>query len=710
MVDVSRRHFLKAAATASGGMMLGFHFPAFSSAAPHVAAVDNNEELNAWLLIDPDNTITVRVAKAEMGQGVFTALPMILADELEVDWNNIQVEYADPARLDYGDMATHSSQSVRGSREVLQYAGAAARMKLIKAAAEEWLVPASEVIADYGKIVHRKTRRSFEYGELAAKASQISVANVKIKSARDFTMIGLPNAKVDTPSKVDGSAVFGMDIRLDGMVYAAVKHCPVLGGKLRGYRFNAVRSMPGVIAAVRLETGVAIVADSFWQATQAVEKLPVQWDIGLEEKSYSEKMRKEFAASLPQQGTILREDAGTKTALETSENIIESDYVVPYLAHGCMEPLNCTAHVQGDEIEIWAGVQDPHSVIADVSSAMGVEKNAIKLNNCYLGGGFGRRRHSDYVLEAVTISAEMQMPVQMIWSRQDDMRSGQYRPMAALRFKVGLDLDNNVVAYTNHSVTHSIHLDHGVELEGGVDNNSLKGLIDMPYQFNPQEISHTVKNTHVPSGWWRSGSHSQNAFALECFIDELAAATKMNPFAFRRKYLTQSPRWVEVLNELEQKSNWKRNPGNGISRGVAIHECYGTIVAQVAEVSVTNGAAKVHKIVSVVDCGNIINPRIAKQQVESSVLWGLSATLYGKVTIERGVVLEDNFDTYRVMEMSDTPLMETHFYLSEEEQWGGLGETAVPPIAPAVVNALFKITRRRIRSLPVSDFYLQRGR
>jgi isoquinoline 1-oxidoreductase beta subunit len=300
--------------------------------------------------------------------------------------------------------------------------------------------------------------------------------------------------------------------------------------------------------------------------------------------------------------------------------------------------------------------------------------------------------------------------VQMIWNREDDMRSGMYRPMAALRFKVGLDLDNNIVAYTNHSVTHSILQDMDGEVPDGVDNSSLSGLDDLPYNFAPREIAATIKNTHVPTWWWRSAGHSQNAFGLECYIDELASATKMDPFDFRRKYLAHRPEMINVLNKLEELSNWNSRAPGGVARGLAIHESFGTIVGQVAEVSVTqSGGAKVHKIVSVVDCGNLVNPKIAKSQIESGVVFGLSAALFGKITIEQGKVLEDNFDTYRVMEMSDTPEMETHFVPASGDKWGGLGEPSVPPVAPAVVNALFKITRRRIRSLPVSDYYLSRS-
>lgn len=714
-MTVSRRFFIQSIATATGGMLLGFHLPLLASARPFQTSESDAAELNAWILIGTDNVITIRVAKSEMGQGVMTALPMIVADELEVDWSLVKVEYADVQEhfqrgKIYQSMKSSGSNGIVRSRPYLQQAGAEAREKLIKAAAETWLVNSDECYADFGKVYHRPSRRSLAYGELAAKAANISVASVEIKKPRDFTMIGLSTPRVDTPAKVDGSAIFGMDVRVDGMVYAAVKHCPVLGGKLRGYRFNAVRSMPGVIAAVRLDNGVAIVADTFWHATQAVEKLPVQWDIGDENKTYSEKFRNEYLAALATPGKVVEAGKGTEAALETAEAILESDYLVPYLAHACMEPMNCTAHVTKDKVEIWAGVQDPEGVVEVAANFTGKPAESIQMHNCYLGGGFGRRSSTDYIKEALTIATDVGLPVQMIWSREDDMRSGQYRPMAALRFKSGVDMDKNVVAFTNHAVSHSIIQDRDGDVPGGIDNSSLMGLIDMPYDFSPRELTATIKNTHVPTWWWRSVSHSQNIFARECFIDELATATKMDPFSFRRKYLAHRPDMLDVLDKLEQVSGWKRRNG-GLAKGLAIHESAGTIIAQVAEVSVTDkGTAKVHRIVTVVDCGNLINPNIAKSQIESGVVFGLSAAMYGKITIEQGKVLETNFDTYRVMEMADTPVMETHFHLSSDEKWGGLGEQGVPGVAPAVVNALFNITRRRIRSLPISDYYLSRGR
>ncbi|MGK0337563.1 MAG: isoquinoline 1-oxidoreductase beta subunit [Candidatus Azotimanducaceae bacterium] len=721
-MTVTRRFLIKSMATATGGMLLGFRLPLLASATPYQTAGASASELNAWILIDSDSTITLRVAQSEMGQGIMTALPMILADELEVDWSLVKVEYADVSEnLQRGGV--YQSMTTAGSRAVdtgidgtigrsmplLQQAGAEARMKLIKAAAETWSVDGDECYADFGKVYHRPTRRSLPYGELTAIAAEVSVANVKIKESRDFSLIGFSASRVDTPAKVDGSAIFGMDVRLEGMVYAAVKHCPILGGKLRGFRFNAVRNMPGVIAAVRLDTGVAIVADTFWHATQAVDKLAVQWDVGDENKAYTEKFRNEFYAALAEPGTIVRSDKDTEAALETAETILVSDYFVPYLAHACMEPMNCTVHVTDDQVDIWAGVQDPQSVVEVAAEFSGKPKAAIRVHNCYLGGGFGRRSNNDFVLEALTIAAEVRLPVQMIWSREEDMRSGQYRPMAAVRFKAGIDLDKNIVAYSNHSVAHSIRQDQDGTVVGAIDDISLKGLADLPYNLSPREISATIKNTHVPAWWWRSSSYSQNTFALECFIDEMAAATKMDPIGFRRKYLADRPDMIEVLNELERLSGWKSRSSKGFARGMAIHESAGSIVAQVAEVSVnSSGQAKVHRIVSVVDCGNLVNPQIAKSQIESGVVFGLSAVLFGKITIEQGKVLEDNFDTYRVMEMADTPVMETHFLSTMSDRWGGLGEPGVPAVAPAVVNALFKITGRRIRSLPVSDYYLSR--
>ncbi|MEO2177846.1 MAG: molybdopterin cofactor-binding domain-containing protein [bacterium] len=697
--------------TVAGGMMISFHVPA--KARPFKPYASKGAELNAWLIIESDNTITIRVAQAEMGQGVFTSLPMIIADELEADWRTVRVEYADANRSlaegrVYKRMLTGSSAAVRSSMPYLQQAGAQAREKMIKAAAEKWQVEPGECYADYGSIYHKPSRQKVTYGEIAGAAALVSVANVKIKTSESFSLIGVDTPRVDTPAKVNGSAVFGMDIRIEGMVYAAVVHCPVLGGTVRSFRYNAIRNMPGVLQAVRMKSGIAVVAKSFWQAKTAAEKLVVQWDIGPEGKTYSETFRREYSAALNEAGTIVEEEGEVVAEMEAADKRIESDYLVPYLAHACMEPLNCTVSVKPDRVDVWAGLQDPESALKAAAEESGVAAENVYVHNCFLGGGFGRRANDDFVREAVQIAREVDSPVQMIWSREDDIRQGQYRPMASMRFKAGFDLNRNVVAYTNHSVAHSILKDIGAPLENGIDKASLEGLANIPYALGPKKITHTIRNTHMSSWWWRSVGNSQNVFARECFVDEMAAKANMDPYAFRKKYLSHRPDLIAVLQEVADKSQWGRGVPGGHAQGIAIHQSFGTTVAQVAEVSVTDdGKVKVHRVVSVVDCGNLVNPLTAEMQIESAIIFGLSAALFGKITIEKGRVLEDNFDTYRVLSLSETPVIETHWLLSGGENWGGLGEPGLPCVAPAVINAIYGITRRRIRSLPVSDYFLQ---
>jgi len=701
----------------AGGLMLGFHLPAIYGNRPYEAYPGTTSEINAWLIIEADDRIIIRVAQSEMGQGVLTSLPMIVAEELEADWRNVQTEYADSNRSlrqdrVYQQMATYGSNAVRGSREYLQFAGAEARERLIKAAAEKWLVSPDQCYADYGRIYQKGTNRSINYGAIAAAAAVVTVANVKIKSPEDFNLLGLPTPRLDVPAKVDGSAVFGIDVRIPGMVYAAVVHCPVLGGQVRSLKYNAVRNRTGVQRAVRMNSAVAIVADHYWQAKTAVEALPVQWIPGDAAKAYSETFKNEFVKELVQGGNVLLDTGDVIESMDRAEKSIESDYVVPYLAHACMEPLNCTVHIQADRVDLWAGLQDPESALQLASRVTGIAPENVYIHNCFLGGGFGRRSNLDFVEEAVIIAKEVGKPVQMIWSREEDMRAGQYRPMAAMRFKAGFDLDNNLIAYTNHSVTHSLAADRDASWDSNnVDPSSVEGLLDMPYQVAHKKISHTSKNTHLTSWWWRSVGHSQNAYAMECFVDEMAVAAKMDPIAFRRKHLRGEDRLLEVLDVLERESGWrKKRLPYGTAQGVAIHECNGTICGQVAEVSISDtGKLKIERIVAVVDCGNLINPLTAEMQVESAIVYGLTAALYGKLTVENGIVLEDNFDTYRMLTMDEMPVIETHFALAGGDEWGGMGEPATPPVAPAVCNALYQITKRRIRSLPIKDYFLQRA-
>lgn len=711
MPELTRRGFIKSSLSAAGGLLISFHVPWVARASTPPA------EINAWLSIDPDGTITIRVAKAEMGQGVLSSLPMIVAEELEADWRTVRAEYADANRQVredrvYGRMLTAGSSSVRQSMPYLRQAGAEARERLIKAAAERWAVSPAECYADYGSVRHRPTNRALTFGEVAADAAQLSVANVRTKDPRDFDLLGLPTPRLDVPSKVDGSALFSIDVRVPNMVYAAVVHCPVLGGKLRGFRFNAVRNRKGVRQAVRLETGVAIVADTWWQAKTAAEAMPVDWDIPRElEDFYSDTAQRAFIGALDQPGSVVVTEGDAERMMDEAEESIESDYSVPYLSHACMEPLNCTAHVQDDRVDVWVGVQDAESALRAAADVAGIAPEKVHLHNCLLGGGFGRRSHDDFIREAVEIAKAVRLPVQMIWSREEDSRAGRYRPMSAIRFKAGFDLSGSVIAYTNHSVTHSIlaQLDPK-QVADGVDRTSVEGLADMPYRVPNKLVTHTIRNTHLTTWFWRSVGHSQNAFAMECFVDEMATATNTDPIAFRKRYLADRPDMVRVLDELAEVANWGKSMPGGTAQGVAIHECYGTICAEVAEVTVTgNGQAQVDRIVTVVDCGNLVNPMTAKEQIEGGVVFGLNAALFGKLTFENGELLETNFDRYRMIKQRDMPVLETHFALSRGDHWGGIGEPSTPPVAAAVCNAIYRITRRRIRSLPIADYYLQRA-
>lgn len=717
MANISRRQFIKSAAvTAAGGMLLSFHIPAFATEKPFDPWRDSGAEVNAWLAINADDTITIRVAQSEMGEGVFTAMPMIVAEELNADWHKVRAEYASANRSlrqhhVYRRMSTGGSSAVRISRPYLQQAGAEAREKLIAAAAKKWDVPRAECYADYGRVYHRPTKRSINYGAIAAAAAGMTVAHVAIKKPQDFGLLGLPKRRLDVPYKVDGSAEFGIDVRVPGMVYASVKHCPVLGGKVRSFRYNAIRNMPGVQQAVRLDNGIAVIADTWWHAESAARKLPVFWDIGASGEATSNSLENGFSNALNRPGKVVVDKGQAEKMMVQADKTIESDYNLPYLSHACMEPLNCTAHVQKDRVDVWAGVQSPETLLGVVARETGIAAENVYVHNCFLGGGFGRRSNPDYVREAVAIARTVGKPVQMIWSREEDSRQGHYRPMAAIRFKAGFSVEKDWISYTNHAVTASIldQFDPKVK-ETGIDPSSMEGLADMPYSVANKRISTSIHDTYLTTWFWRSVGHSQNAFAMECFVDEMAEAVGMDPLRFRRTHLQHRQDMLTVLDLLEQKANWGRPMPAGSAQGLAIHESFGTIVGQVAEVDVTaHGSARVNKIVSVVDCGNLVNPLTAKEQVESAIIFALTAALYGKLTVEDGRIQETNFDTYRMVTMKQTPVMETHFVAPRGDKWGGMGEPGVPCVAPAICNALYRITQRRLRSLPIKDYFLKRA-
>jgi isoquinoline 1-oxidoreductase subunit beta len=720
--EISRRQFLISTAAVGGALVLGFRIPSSAAQAANVAPkpwtppVEGGQEVNAWLIIGSDDTVLIRVAQSEMGQGVFTSMPLIVAEELGCDWTKVRAEYASANRSlrenrVYQRMATGGSRAVRASREYLQQAGASARARLIAAAAQQWGVPASECKAENGTVVHAASGRKVNYGAVAAAAAGVKLdAEPAIKKPEQYTLLGKPQQRLDVPLKVNGTATFGIDVRLPDMLYASVMTCPVFGGKLKGYNFDAIKGMPGVKAAVEIPNGIAVVADSFWRAKTALEVMPIEWDLGAHANTSSAEFQKMFRAALDKEGVVANEKGDALAALKSAAKVVEADYEAPYLAHATMEPMNCTAQVTPERVDLWLGTQNPEGALTATAELLGVSPDNVYVHTCFLGGGFGRRFYNDDVKQAVTIAKAMAgKPVKMIWTREEDMRHDFYRPMAAIRFRAGLDANGVPVAYFNRSVTHSIlSWVRPDAVKNGIDSSSVEGLANTPYAFGQHRIEHLIQNTHVPVGFWRSVGGSQNAFAIESFMDELAHAAGKDPVELRRMLLKDRADWLLVLDTMAQKANWGKQLPQGSAQGVAIFESYGSVMGQIAEVSVSKkGEVRVEHVVCAVDCGHVVNPRTIEEQMESGVTYGLTALLYGQISIEKGRVAEGNFDTYQMLRLNAMPEVETHLALSGGDKWGGIGEPSVPTIIPAVCNAIFKITGKRIRSLPLSSHDLR---
>jgi isoquinoline 1-oxidoreductase subunit beta len=716
---INRRQFLLTTSVVGGALVLGFVLPSRQAAAatiaeqPWTSPTEGGTEVNAWLVIGRDDTVTIRVAQSEMGEGVFTSMPMLVAEELECDWTKVRAEYASANRSlrenrVYQRMATGGSGAVRRSREYLQQAGASARARLIAAAAQQWGVPASECKAEKGTIIHAASGRTINYGAVAAAAANVKLeAEPAIKTPDQFRLLGQSLHRLDVPLKVNGTATYGIDVRLPDMLYAAVLTCPVFGGSLTRYDFDAIKYLPGVRTAVEIPQGIAVVADSFWRAKTALEVMPLEWDFGAHANASSEAFWKTFREALDHQsGAVAKEEGDALAAIKAAGKVVEADYAAPYLAHATMEPMNCTAQVTPQRVDVWVSTQNPEAALAAAAETAGMAPENTYVHTCFLGGGFGRRFYNDDVRQAVTVAKALGgRPVQLIWTREEDMRHDFYRPMAAIRFRAALDANGVPIAWFNRSVTHSIL--SGIrpdDVKGGIDRTSVEGLSNMPYAFAQYRIEHLIQNTHVPVAFWRSVGASQNAFAVECFLDEVAHAGGKDPVELRRLLLKDHPDWLHVLNTAAQKANWGKAMPAGTAQGIAIAESFGSIVAEVAEVAVSRrGEVRVERVVCALDCGHVVNPLTVAEQIESSVVYGLTAALYGQITIKNGRVVEGNFDDYQMLRLDAMPEVETHLALTGGTKWGGIGEPGVPPIAPAVCNAIFKITGKRIRSLPLSN-------
>jgi isoquinoline 1-oxidoreductase subunit beta len=714
---LSRRAFVAASLSAAGGLMVAvaLRVPVEAtplgpeSWGPEQLATPN--EVNAFVVIEPDGAILLRVAKAEMGQGVLTSLAMIVAEELECDFAKVKVEYASATRnfLDggvYGQMQTGGSSSVRRSRVALQQAGASARARLIAAAAALWRVAPGACAARAGSVFHDASGRSAPYSDLARAAATISLREEPaIKTPEQFKLIGQSQPRLDTPVKVTGAAKFGIDTRLPGMVYAAVVNCPVFGGKVKSHDAAAITGKRGFLAIVPVENGLAIVADRFWRAKEMAAVLPIVWDEGPAAETDSEKFRADYRAALdgPLVNAMKRGDAAG--ALAGSAKIVEALYEVPHLAHAPMEPLNATVDWRADRIDAWIGTQSPDAALQLAAEAGGVDPGNVFIHNCYLGGGFGRRAVNDELRQAVQISKAIGKPVKLIWTREQDIQHDRYRPQAALRLKAGLDADGMPKAFDFRTAVGSITRSLGWgSASSGVEPSAVEGLANVPYRSDALNVDCLLKNTHVPVMFWRSVGSSQNAFAVESFVDECAHAAGKDPLDYRRALLAGRADFLAVLEKLADKGEWGRPLPERTARGIAIHESFGTIVGEIVQVAVSkSGEVKVERVTACVDCGHVVNPLNVRMQIESAVLYGLTAALFGEITIRKGAVEQSNFDDYEIARMADAPTIETHFALSGGGKWGGVGEPGTPPIAPAVANAIFAITGKRIRSLPLKN-------
>jgi isoquinoline 1-oxidoreductase subunit beta len=722
---LTRRHFIITAATAAGGFAIGISAASRPARAATVVAQPWNDDhaydahdIDAWIAIDPDDSILIRYQRSEMGQGGMTALPMIITEELQCDWSKVRIEYASPNRnirenKVYGDMFSHGSLSVRASQKRMQQVGASARERLITSAANRWNVPASECTAASSVVTHRPSGRMLRFGELAADAAKVMLAKEPaIKTPDQFTFIGKPMPRIDVIHKIDGSAKFGIDAQVPGMVFAAINACPVPGGKLKSVDESALAGAPGVLQVVRLDNAVAVVATgSFWRAKQALARLQPEWDVGEAGNVDSAQLSKAFHAALNEPMLSARNDGNVEQAMSGAAKTFEAVYETPYLSHSPMEPMNATVHLQSDRLDVWVGTQDAEEALHAAAGFSGLKPEQVYLHNAFLGGGFGRRDANDEVAQAVAIAKAVQRPVKLVWTREEDTRQDKFRPHAVVAFKAAVGSDGMPTAWSMRVVTSSILASVGRPLPGNrVEPMAVAGLAGNGYNVPNTRVEAVIKNTHMPVGFWRAPGRNQHVFAIESFLDEIASAGGLDPYQVRRKLLEGKPDWLKVLDTAAEKGGWGTPLSKGRGRGIAICEDTNSLCAQVAEVTVRpNGDVKVDRVTVALDTRYVVNPQTIAEQAEGGVIFGLSAALYGKITAKDGVPVQGNFDTYRMVRLAEAPRIDVHLVPSGGKVWGGAGEPATPPIAAAVANAIFAATGKRIRTLPIIDHDLSFG-
>jgi isoquinoline 1-oxidoreductase subunit beta len=711
VLKATRREFLKASAATTGGLVIGFNLTLGSKLAQAQApAAPNLNQPNAFLRIARDGTVAVQIKHLEFGQGVMTSLPMLVAEELECDWTKVRPELAPAAPIyvhtAFGMQITGGSSSVSNSWDQLRTVGAMARMMLVSAAAQRWKIDAGKCRAANGMVLGPAGQK-LSYGELADEAAKLPAPEkVVLQATKDFSVIGKPTRRIDAPSKVNGNARFGLDItskQIPNLHTAVIAHPPMFGARVKSFDASKVNGIPGVTHVVQIENGVAVVAKSFWAAKTGRDALKIEWDLGPAATADSSAMSKSYRETAKGAGLVAKK--GNPESLKSAAKTVVAEFEMPYLAHAAMEPLNCTAQVTADKCELWVGSQLQTLDVVAAAKVAGVSPQNVKLNTVLAGGGFGRRTNlnSDYVVEAVEVAKKANLPVKLVWTREDDMKGGSYRPMYAHRIEAGLDAANKIVAWNHTVVGQSLvtgTVFAAVLIKDGIDASSVEGIADTPYDIpNMHTTLHSPK-VGVPVLFWRSVGHSHTAFAMETMMDDLAKAAGQDPVAFRRTYLAKHPKTLKTLNLAAEKAGWGAPLPKGRARGVAVHESFGSVVAHVAEVSLDKGALKIHRVVSAIDCGLVVNPLTVSAQVESAIVYGLSAALYGKVTLKDGVVEQSNYHDYPVLRMTEMPKVEVHFVPGGTTPTG-VGEPGLPPIAPAISNALFALTGKRLRNLPL---------